>query len=116
MSEATTQEVTKGPSDEEIIGQLKQVIDPELGVNIVDLGLVYRLDLSDEGEMQVYMTLTSPGCPAGPELRTEVISNLGSLDGIDNVKVNFVFNPAWSPAMMSQDAKDELGIEDEYDD
>ena len=111
-----TAEAVKGPSDDEIIGQLKQVVDPELGVNIVDLGLVYRLDLSEEGEMQVFMTLTSPGCPAGPELRTDVMNNLGSLDGIKNVKVNFVFSPPWSPAMMSQDAKDELGIEDEYDD
>lgn len=107
---------TKGPSDDDIIGALKTVYDPELGVNIVDLGLVYRLDLSDDGEMDVFMTLTSPGCPAGPELRTEVMNNLTSLNGISNVKVNFVFNPPWTPAMMSQEAKDELGIGDEYDD
>jgi metal-sulfur cluster biosynthetic enzyme len=116
VSETTAPETVKGPSDEEIIGQLKQVYDPELGVNIVDLGLVYRLDLSEEGEMQVFMTLTSPGCPAGPELRNEVKSSLESLENIKEVKVNFVFNPPWSPAMMSREAKDELGMEDDYDD
>lgn len=120
MSEATTTAITEavssGPSDEDIIGSLKQVIDPEMGLNIVDMGLVYRLDLSDEGEMQVFMTLTSPGCPAGPEIRADVKNNLESLNGIKEVKINFVFSPPWTPAMMSQEAKDELGFMDDYDD
>ena len=104
-------------SDEEIINSLKTVTDPELGVNIIDLGLVYRIDIDDNGEVQLYMTLTSPGCPAGPELKHDVKEALTSLDGISNVNVQFVFNPPWSPAMMSNEAKDELGLDydEDYD-
>lgn len=112
MSETSTR---TQPSDEEIINSLRQVIDPELGINIVDLGLVYRIDIDDDGQTQVFMTLTSPGCPAGPQLKHEVVDSLGSVDGISDVKVQFVFNPPWSPAMMSQEAKDELGYFDDED-
>jgi metal-sulfur cluster biosynthetic enzyme len=101
-------------SDEEIVGSLKNVIDPELGVNIVDLGLVYRLDIDDNGEIELFMTLTSPACPAGPQLRDEVKNVLSELEGVQGVKINFVFNPPWGPHMMSQDAKDDLGIDDDY--
>jgi metal-sulfur cluster biosynthetic enzyme len=101
-------------SDDEILGALKGVIDPELGVNIIDLGLVYRIDIDDSGDVQLYMTLTSPGCPAGPQIRTDVIESLTEVGGINKVNVQFVFNPPWNPSMMSQEAKDELGID--YDD
>ncbi len=101
-------------SDDEIILALKTVSDPELGVNIIDLGLVYRIDIDDAGEVQLYMTLTSPGCPAGPEIKHGVKDALTQMDGIGNVNVQFVFNPPWTPAMMSKDAKDELGVD--YDD
>ena len=101
-------------SDDEILSALKSVHDPELGVNIIDLGLVYRIDIDDDGEVQLYMTLTSPGCPAGPEIKHGVKDALTAMDGIGNVNIQFVFNPPWSPAMMSQDAKDELGMD--YDD
>ena len=103
-------------ADDEIIGALKTVTDPELGVNIIDLGLVYRIDIDDDGDVQLYMTLTSPGCPAGPEIRNGVKSALEELGGINTVNVQFVFNPPWSPAMMSQEAKDELGIDYDTDD
>jgi metal-sulfur cluster biosynthetic enzyme len=101
-------------SDEEIITSLKTVTDPELGINIIDLGLVYRVDIDDNNDIQLFMTLTSPGCPAGPEIRNGVRDALTSLDGVSNVHVQFVFNPPWSPAMMTNEAKDELGID--YDD
>jgi metal-sulfur cluster biosynthetic enzyme len=101
-------------SDEEIISSLKTVTDPELGINIIDLGLVYRVDIDDNNDIQLFMTLTSPGCPAGPEIRNGVREALISLDGVSNVHVQFVFNPPWSPAMMTNEAKDELGID--YDD
>ncbi|MBN9388644.1 MAG: metal-sulfur cluster assembly factor [Chloroflexi bacterium] len=101
-------------SDEEIITSLKTVTDPELGINIIDLGLVYRVDIDDNNDIQLFMTLTSPGCPAGPEIRNGVRDALISLDGVSNVNVQFVFNPPWSPAMMTNEAKDELGID--YDD
>ncbi len=101
------------PNDEEIINSLKTVEDPELGVNIIDLGLVYRIDIDDNGEIDMYMTLTTPGCPAGPQIRNDVKNALSELEGINSVKVNLVFNPPWSPEMMSQQAKDELGIFDD---
>ncbi|HEX2914886.1 MAG TPA: iron-sulfur cluster assembly protein [Chloroflexia bacterium] len=101
-------------SDDEIIGALKTVEDPELGVNIIDLGLVYRIDIDDDGDVQVYMTLTSPGCPAGPEIKHDVQTALTSMEGISKVNIQFVFNPPWNPSMMSAEAKDELGID--YDD
>jgi metal-sulfur cluster biosynthetic enzyme len=110
MSETSTR---TQPSDEEIIESLKQVVDPELGINIIDLGLVYRIDIDDDGLTQVFMTLTTPGCPAGPQIKHEVVDSLSAVDGIGDVKVQFVFNPPWSPAMMSQEAKDELGIFDD---
>lgn len=104
-------------SDEEIISSLKTVTDPELGINIIDLGLVYRVDIDDNNDIQLFMTLTSPGCPAGPEIRNGVKEALISLDGVSNVNVQFVFNPPWTPAMMTDEAKDELGIDydDEYE-
>lgn len=101
-------------SDEEIIDTLKTVIDPELGVNIIDLGLVYRIDIDDDGDVQLYMTLTSPGCPAGPEIKHSVEDALVTMDEINKVNVQFVFNPPWNPSMMSKEAKDELGVD--YDD
>jgi len=112
MTETATR---KQPSDEEIIDSLKTVEDPEMGVNIVDLGLVYRIDMDDDGQAQVYMTLTSPGCPVGPQIKAEVVAALQTLEGVITAKVQFVFNPPWTPAMMSQDAKDELGFMDDDD-
>ncbi|MEI6044052.1 MAG: metal-sulfur cluster assembly factor [Chloroflexota bacterium] len=113
MTEAATK---TQPSDDEIINALKEVQDPELGLNIVDLGLVYRLDLESDGQLQVFMTLTSPGCPVGPQIKAEVIGALAALEGVHTVKVQFVFVPPWNPAMMSQDAKDELGYYGDDDD
>ncbi len=113
MSETTTR---TQPSDEEIINSLKEVYDPEMGVNIIDMGLVYRLDIDDDGQAQIFMTLTSPACPAGPQIKGDVVDALISLEGITEAKVQFVFNPPWSPAMMSQDAKDELGYYDDDED
>lgn len=107
-------EVATTVSDDEIIGALKTVTDPELGVNIIDLGLVYRIDIDDSGEVQLYMTLTSPGCPAGPEIKHDVQTALTDLESISKVNIQFVFSPPWNPSMMSQEAKDELGID--YDD
>ena len=113
---AAATETIEGPSDTVIIDALRTVYDPELGVNIVDLGLVYRLDIDENAEIQVYMTLTSPGCPVGPQIKREVTASLSTLEGISAVKVNFVFSPPWSPQMMSEDAKMEMGIfEDDED-
>jgi metal-sulfur cluster biosynthetic enzyme len=102
-------------SDEEIINSLKSVMDPELGINIVDLGLVYRLDVDDDGEIELFMTLTSPGCPSGPELRNGVKNALSELEGVNGVKVSVVWTPPWGPHMISEQGKEDMGImDDEY--
>ncbi|NWJ48929.1 MAG: metal-sulfur cluster assembly factor [Chloroflexi bacterium] len=96
-------------SDEEIIKALKTVTDPELGVNIIDLGLVYRLDIDDTGEIEIFMTLTTPACPAGPEIRNDVKNVLSELPGVNGVKINFVWSPPWGAHMISEQGKEELG-------
>ncbi len=87
---------------------LKEVYDPELGINIVDLGLVYDIKL-DSGKADITATLTSPGCPMGPEIVANVRRAVSQFDDIDDVDMHIVFSPPWHPAMMSDDAKDELG-------
>jgi len=87
---------------------LKEVYDPELGINIVDLGLIYDVKLA-EGKADITATLTSPGCPMGPEIVANVRRAVSQFDDIDDVDMHIVFSPAWHPAMMSDDAKDELG-------
>jgi metal-sulfur cluster biosynthetic enzyme len=93
-----------------IFEMLKDVIDPELGINIVDLGLVYDANISEENDVEVVMTLTSMGCPLGPVIVDEVRKALGGLLGIGQITVKIVWSPPWSPELMTEDAKDELGI------
>ncbi len=95
---------------DEIKEALKQVYDPELGVNVVDLGLVYGTDLDEAGNVKVTMTLTSPGCPIGPMVGEMVQDALAPLDGIKQVDVDIVWTPPWGPHMMTEDAKLELGF------
>jgi len=85
-----------------------EVFDPELGLNIIDLGLVYDITVADN-KADLTMTLTSPGCPIGPELITDVRRALSQFDDLDEVDVHIVFSPPWHPSMMSEEAKDELG-------
>jgi len=93
---------------------LKQVIDPELFVNIVDLGLVYLVTIADleEGKQKVTieMTMTSPACPAGPQLIQQSKDALGRLEGVSEVEVKLVMIPPWTPDRMTEDARDQLGI------
>lgn len=93
-----------------IMEMLKDVYDPELGINIVDLGLVYDAIISEGNDVQVVMTLTSMGCPLGPVIFDEVQRALGGLMGIGKIDLKIVWTPPWSPEMMSEDARDELGI------
>ncbi len=96
--------------------QLKKVIDPELFVNIVDLGLIYVVDVQPvEGETEKYnvdieMTMTSPMCPAGPELVAQTRARTIELDGVEEVEVKVVMDPPWTQDMMTDDARDQLGI------
>jgi metal-sulfur cluster biosynthetic enzyme len=96
--------------DQEVIYEaLKQIYDPEVGINIVDMGLIYSLDIED-GKVGITMTLTSPGCPAGPQILGQVDSALKALEGIEDVDIQVVWSPPWSPDMLSDDARDQLGI------
>ncbi|HKW04764.1 MAG TPA: iron-sulfur cluster assembly protein [Nitrososphaerales archaeon] len=95
---------------EQLISMLKTCYDPEIPFNIVDLGLIYSLDLKDSSEVKVKMTLTSPGCPVGPWLTDEVRDACLSVEGIGKVSVEIVFDPPWNQLMMSADAHKALGI------
>ena len=97
------------PEQDVIIDALKTVKDPELGVNIVDLGLVYTSQTREE-EVDVEMTLTSPACPAGPEIWKNAVSAIEGLEGVKKANVKLVMSPPWSQDRMSDDARDELGI------
>ena len=89
---------------------LKSVYDPEIPVNIYDLGLIYKIDVVDDGNVNVEMTLTSPNCPVAETLPVEVEEKVKVLQEVNNVKVNITFEPAWDKDMMSEEAKLELGF------
>lgn len=95
---------------------LKQVIDPELFINIVDLGLIYEVDVlpiegeDDKHDVKIKMTMTSPMCPAGPQLVADTKKFAGELDVVNEVEVEVVMAPPWTQDMMSDDARDQLGI------
>jgi metal-sulfur cluster biosynthetic enzyme len=88
----------------------ENVIDPEIGVNVVDLGLVYDVEVKEDGVALVTMTLTTPMCPLGPYIDQEVRSAVGDVPGINGADVNLVWTPPWDPSKMSEDAKLELGF------
>lgn len=94
---------------EELIETLKQVIDPELMVNIVDLGLIYSVNEEDR-KVAVEMTLTSPACPAGPQIVQQAKMALERLEDVDEAKITITLSPPWTPDRMTDDAKDMLGI------
>jgi metal-sulfur cluster biosynthetic enzyme len=93
----------------ELIEALKQVIDPELMVNIVDLGLVYAVN-QEEGKVNVEMTLTSPACPAGPQIIQQAKMALERLEDVQEACIRLTMTPPWTPDRMTDDAKDQLGI------
>jgi metal-sulfur cluster biosynthetic enzyme len=99
------------PVTEERIRQaLAQVYDPELGINIVDLGLVYEVDVQDNGDVDIRYSLTTMGCPIGPLIEDQIRAFLAPIEGLGEVRPELVFRPAWSPEMMSDEAKAALGI------
>ena len=95
---------------DDVLEGLKNVYDPEIGINIVDLGLVYDADIAEQGDVLVTMTLTSMGCPLGPVIVQEVNNALKDLPEIGSTDVKIVWSPPWSPDLMTEEAKDELGI------
>jgi metal-sulfur cluster biosynthetic enzyme len=99
-----------GPVTEEAVREaLKQVVDPELGVNIVDLGLVYDVEISEEGTISIEYTLTTMGCPIGPLIEHQMQSFLENVPGVTSVEAEMVLRPPWTPEMMSEEAKAALG-------
>lgn len=93
----------------ELLEALKQVIDPELMVNIVDLGLVYEV-IQNESAVKVVMTLTSPACPVGPQLVAQAKKALEQVEGVESADIQLVLSPPWSPERMTEEARDHLGI------
>lgn len=96
--------------EENIVRMLKTVFDPEIPVNIYDLGLIYKIDLQEEGRLVIDMTLTAPNCPAVDFIVEDVRMKTESVEGVSSVDVNIVFEPAWDKDMMSEEAKLELGF------
>jgi metal-sulfur cluster biosynthetic enzyme len=94
---------------EAILNALRTVKDPELNINIIELGLVYTVQQHDD-EVDVEMTLTTPACPAGPEILRNAVAALEKLEGISKANVKLVMSPPWSPDRMSDEARDQLGI------
>jgi metal-sulfur cluster biosynthetic enzyme len=101
-------------NEETVRESLKQVIDPELFVNIVDLGLVYTVGVEpaedDKQNVKIEMTMTSPACPAGPQLIAQSKTVVGAMEGVSGVEVKLVMTPPWTPDRMTEDARDQLGI------
>lgn len=95
-------------TEEEVREQLKEVIDPELDINIVDLGLIYEIDVDDDSAY-ILMTLTTPGCPLHGVFDEMVRQEVGGLEGLNEIDVELTFEPRWSPDKMSDKAKNELG-------
>ncbi|MGH2354587.1 MAG: metal-sulfur cluster assembly factor [Chloroflexota bacterium] len=108
---ADTVEEKVALTEENVKQSLKQVDDPELGINIVDLGLVYEVHIEDDKNVQVVMTLTTPFCPIGPSVKQQITQVLKKdIEGVEKVDVQFTFNPPWDKDMMTEEAKAELGI------
>ncbi len=99
------------PSDEQLLEVLRSVEDPELHMSVVDLGLIYGVEIDEDGQVTVDMTLTSPACPVGPMLQGLIFHKLTQVDGVEDVEVNLVWSPPWDPrTMASEEIKMALGI------
>lgn len=96
--------------EEKVVEMLRTVYDPEIPVDIYSLGLVYKIDLADDGTLNVDMTLTAPNCPMADFILEDVRMKLESIEGVTSVNVNIVFEPEWTQDMMSEEAKLELGL------
>jgi metal-sulfur cluster biosynthetic enzyme len=96
-------------TNEEVMDALREVIDPELGLDFVELGLIYNVAIED-GTVSVTYTLTTPGCPIGPQVSEQIEEFVSDLDDVNAVQSTLTFEPAWSPELMSDDAKFALGF------
>ncbi len=96
--------------EEKIVEYLRTVVDPEIAVDIYSLGLVYKIDLADDGALNIDMTLTAPNCPMADFIMEDVNQKMASIQGVTSVNVNLVYEPEWNKDMMSDEAKLELGF------
>jgi len=97
--------------EERIVDVLRTVYDPEIPVNIYDLGLIYKIDLKDDSTVDIDMTFTAPTCPAADFILEDVRQKVDALDGVKSASVNLVFEPAWDQSMLSDEARLELGLD-----
>jgi metal-sulfur cluster biosynthetic enzyme len=98
------------PTEDQVLETLKNVFDPELGINIVDLGLVYEVKVDEDGDIDITYSLTTMGCPIGPLIEDQMRALLEAVPGVGDVRPEMVIRPPWSPEMMSDEAKAALGI------
>ena len=110
MEQSKAAENTAEKIKERVIGALKSCYDPEIPVDIYELGLIYNVEVSDDGQTALTMTLTSPMCPVAETLPLEVEQRVGGVDGVSGVKLDLVWEPPWDPTMMSEAARLELGF------
>jgi FeS assembly SUF system protein len=94
----------------EIVNHLKNIYDPEIPVNIYDLGLIYDIEIDEEDRVTITMTLTAPNCPVADSLLLEVKERVETIKGVRGAEINLVFDPPWDPSMLSDEAKLELGM------
>ena len=99
---------------ERIIAVLGSIYDPEIPVDIYQLGLIYEIDIDDDANVKILMTVTAPNCPVADQLPMTVKERVGTMMGVKKCKVELTFEPAWSPSMMSEEAKAELGLDDNF--
>ena len=105
----TQEEKTK--IEESIVDVLKTVYDPEIPENIYDLGMIYKIDLHDDGTLDMDMTFTSPSCPAADYIFEDVRTKVEGVKGVETANINLVFDPIWDQSMMSEEARVELGFD-----
>ena len=98
-------------TEQRIIEVLKTVFDPEIPVDIYNLGLIYRVELQDNGQLEVDMSLTAPNCPAADFIIEDVRTKVSAVSGVTSANVNMVFEPEWDKSMMTEEARVELGFE-----
>ena len=102
--------MTRFEIEEKTVAMLKTVYDPEIPVNVYDLGLIYKIDVADDGSVSIDMTLTAPNCPAADFIMEDIRQKIESIEGVSAATINLVFEPEWDKDMMSEEAKLELGF------
>ena len=98
-------------AEQRIVEVLQTVYDPEIPVNIYDLGLIYKIDLGDDGHLDIDMTFTAPSCPAADFIIEDVRTKVSAVKGVTSAEVNMVFEPEWDKSMMTEEARVELGLD-----